>query len=401
MIITSQIKLKRITYYLNCIFLFLAIIDPTRSIFHLTEVVLFLLLTTSFVIDYSNLKFRYIPLLIFCLFSWAISVSLSISGQSFDEDRKMSLLTAHVFLLYTLFQNISYNRSYYMFYQVGKIMSYIVVIIGVSLLFFSVIAEKVVLFFAINNDTILFNPLGRAFLNVPMLSIFYRTSPMVTLLLPFSFVSYLSTRKRKFFVDTILFSTNLIFSGTRANIFACLVILFLVYTYHIKYIKRDSKTFYFICSVSICFILYILMLLINQTNDLSYETKAGHLEASIRLFEKYPIRTILVGFGPGSIFWTDGWGGTFTSTTELSYIDLIRSYGIIGSLGVLGFYFLSFKSFLKNAYLNNFYKFSLSVGFIMYLFIAGTNPFLNCATGYLTLSLYFYMGKNNILNEVK
>lgn len=101
------------------------------------------------------------------------------------------------------------------------------------------------------------------------------------------------------------------------------------------------------------------------------------------------------------MFWTDGWGGRYTSQTELSYLEIIRNYGLIGATVIIVLFFSPFMSIVNNKKISTYYKYSFSIGYLAYLFIAGTNPLLNCATGYLTLALFAYMANHNVVLEVR
>ncbi len=123
------------------------------------------------------------------------------------------------------------------------------------------------------------------------------------------------------------------------------------------------------------------------------------MESEWELFLTNPIRTFFIGFGPGSMFYTKGWR-RYTSQTELSYMELIRNFGFVGALGILCVFAYPFFLLFKNKSYNLMLKISLAWGYLAYLFIAGTNPFLNCATGYLTVSIFYYIANNDISKEV-
>lgn len=378
----------------NFFFLFFSIMDPTRNIFHFTEISLLFFL----VFNYKKICWEYLPVIIFCISVYFISLSFAITNQVFDTPRELSLLTSYVFLFYILFSKATGNKTFLYFYKLGIAMSIIVIIIAMLFLLFNQLALIFINFLVDKKGTIMFTNAKR-FLSFTIIGVFYRTSPMITLLLPFSLERYYSTKKRKYLFHSVLFASNLLLSGTRANILSAILLLGFIFLFHLWF-NRKSLFAFPIFTIIILFAAVVLILLIILTKDASSSVKDLHRESEIEVLFANPIRTFFVGYGPGSKFYTKAWGRT-TSQTELSYFEIIRNYGLIGGGGILLIFFYPLFLMLRTLKYSVLLRCSLSLGYLAYLFIAGTNPFLNCATGYLTVSIFYYMANVNILDEME
>lgn len=390
--------LKKITlsYFLNFCFLFFAILDPTRTIFHLTEIFMFL----CFFVNIRTMNYKYFSQIIFCVAFWFISLGFSMDGQKFDISREISLLTSYSFLFFLLLSNKTSNKTFYCFYRIGKIMSIIVIYISLLYMLSPDLAVKLIEFFSIKNSTIMFSS-AKNVVFFTMISVFYRTSPMIVLLLSFSIAKFLESKTKRFFIDSILFALCLFFSATRANVLSTFLIIGIVFLLYLNYIKKSKYLFPFLLLIFFSGAFLIILHIFMQKSEPSLTVKRMHLDSTLFILSSHPIRSLFVGFGPGSYFWTNAWGGQWTSQTELSYLELIRNYGLIGGIGISAIFLLPLISIFSNKSITKYYKMALSTGYIAYLFIAGTNPFLNCATGYLTLSIFTYMANNNVVREIE
>ncbi len=96
---------------------------------------------------------------------------------------------------------------------------------------------------------------------------------------------------------------------------------------------------------------------------------------------------LIWGQGLGSEFYSKGFG-YFTPQSELTYIDIIRMFGL-----PLGMFFIII-TFYPVWYLSKSLKYDWAafyplVIFCAYLFIAGTNPLLISSTGMLAMLAIF------------
>lgn len=139
--------------------------------------------------------------------------------------------------------------------------------------------------------------------------------------------------------------------------------------------------------------------LLTDTRNASLDRKKLHLLSEIELFDTNWLRTLFVGFGPGTKFYTAGFND-FVALCELSYMELFRNYGIFPGIGILFIFAYPIILLFNNKNYSLFYKFSFFIGFLSYMFIAGTNPFLNSMTGFTVLAVFYYMAQNNVFEEV-
>jgi hypothetical protein len=87
--------------------------------------------------------------------------------------------------------------------------------------------------------------------------------------------------------------------------------------------------YFFIPLITISLLLNVVVYLNNFTDYVpTYESanvRIGHVVSTI---ESLNINNIIFGEGPGSVFYTLG-RLEFTDTTELSYLELLREFGLI------------------------------------------------------------------------
>ena len=385
----SKIKLSEVTTFF---FLFFMIIDPTRNLFHMTEISFIIFIFTN----YKKISYQYAIIIILFFAIFLISLLFSIYVMEFDYNRLTSIFLANFFLIIFLF--ISRNNNIFKYYYIiSLIMSFIVLLIGLLFNIEKKIAYIFINYLRNNNGNIMFSE-SRSFLSIPIISIFYKSSPIIVFALAFSFSKYLIEKRKKYIFFCILLFFNLILSGTRANILAALFIIFLIYLLYIKNIKRNEHIFYYVLYFSFIIIAALtILILINK--DASYNVKELHFNSTIKLFITDPIRTFIIGFGPGTKFYSAGYG-KFESQTELSYLELVRNYGFFCALIIIMVYLYPiFLMFKNRKYLLFIYQ-SLIVSYLAYLFIAATNPFLNSSIGYLTLAIFYYISIHNVEKEI-
>jgi hypothetical protein len=204
---------------------------------------------------------------------------------------------------------------------------------------------------------------------------------------------YLSKKEVKSLFFTILYSFTLSVTGTRANILSVLLITFFIYLFYFLYVKKYVCFSVLIFLIGIvCFsIIIFLLFTIKNTSSIA---KDGHLISYIEYFSENPVK-ILFGQGPGALFYTKGFRQAVTNT-ELSYLELIRMFGIFFTTVIIIIYAYPVVIMLVN---KSFFTFSISISYIAYLFIAGTNPLLIGPTGFIALSIAFYFNNHKKFYE--
>lgn len=93
------------------------------------------------------------------------------------------------------------------------------------------------------------------------------------------------------------------------------------------------------------------------------------------------LKNLLIGQGLGAKFFVSGRGGYF-SIVELTYIELIRNYGLLFS--VFYFVLLAIPFIMYKAYRHQWY---LLIAYASYLLMSAGNPLIFSSTGMLVLSI--------------
>jgi hypothetical protein len=216
-------------------------------------------------------------------------------------------------------------------------------------------------------------------------SVFHKASSILIIALGYYLYNYLYEKKGKGILGVIFYSFALFATGTRANILALLLVTFFIISYYSFYVKKRFLLSVCISLIgTICSLLLIYLLLFAVKNSSSI-AKDGHLVSYIDLFLE-DIRFFLFGQGPGSWFYTKGFH-QYTTNTELSYLELIRMFGIFFTIIIICIYAYPLIMLLT---MRTFLSFSIAISYLAYLFIAGTNPLLIGSTGFMTLAVAFY-----------
>jgi hypothetical protein len=233
----------------------------------------------------------------------------------------------------------------------------------------------------------------RDFYGYKVVMLYYRTSPLLVFPLAFH-TSAIFNQKRFKPLHVLLagvFLFTLILSGTRANI---LIGVFLVIFFLISYFSnRKNKFPLIIIGILILYaIVSFAQTLSFDKKDVSSDVKSGHLDSYILLFDENP-EYFVWGQGLGGRFYSQG-NQTNVVQTELSYIDLVRWFGVPVTLIM---FFLLLYPLIKlygNDRINIGNK-KYVVAYLGYLFIAGTNPLLISSTGMLSIIIMYSLLRDN------
>ena len=206
---------------------------------------------------------------------------------------------------------------------------------------------------------------NRNFLGYAINGLYYKAGSLII----FSFIYNLYQYKGPFI------------AGSRTPILVQIMILF-VYLYDKNIIGK------FLTRVSALVLLGMLVmltyLLATQENEKSNEVKYDNFESYVEdIGDKgHPIW----GAGLGSEFYAKG-RGVKLSYTELSYMDILRMYGLpVGLCFIFLFFapcFWLWKYFPRSQFLKRY-----CLGYVLFLILSGTNPLLLGSIGLTALSLF-------------
>ncbi|TDH23327.1 hypothetical protein EXU57_17800 [Segetibacter sp. 3557_3] len=244
--------------------------------------------------------------------------------------------------------------------------------------------HQVFLFFAEENGAAAFSL--RNFYGFELSMFFFKTSPL--LVFPMGYYTHKLMKGEKPVLNTFLvvtFLITMILSGTRANILSAFLILIIIVFLGLA--KKRNKFPLLLASMVM---VYLVSLFISRATfakaDVSQQAKTEHLDAYVQLFNNNP-EYLIWGQGLGSVFYSRGFSN-YVPQSELTYIDLIRMFGIPLGLVFILFTFYPVFSLLQLLRRNKEVFYSL-ISFTAYLFIAGTNPLLISSTGMLAILAVF------------
>lgn len=364
------------------LFLFNCIFDPGNALFHTKQITFFFALVTN--IKKMTCK-NYFPLFNFLIFYVAFFESASLMMlRNIDYDSSFVNMYSTTFLLLIIFFinndkieiHYGFNTVCFVIAMITIVLSFI--IINVPVLSLVVLENKKL-------NTIFMMAEHKKFLWWWFSSVFHMASPLLIIQVALKFYSFLQTKKIKEFLKTAFYFIAMFFTATRANVFAEILVIGLIYLYYLFYKKKKIYSATFLCLIFIAFAFIGTFLLLTVKNS-SSNMKDMHMVSYNVLFSENP-SYILLGQGPGAWLYDFGWKKLCTNT-ELSYMELIRMFGLVFTIAIMCLYAYPFLHFMKKP---NFFSFSISIAYLAYFFIAGTNPLLIGPTGFIAFWYVNYL----------
>ena len=380
--------LQQISLY---ILLFSIIFDPTNSHFGIKT--LSFLFFCMINIQKVNGRYVMIPITLLCVY-FVSYVHGMIIGTNMERGIGSWYLSSFMFLVILLFvvkQNLKFLKALY----------YLSLLFSIYILFLAAFSflntpfrDLVVNHIVNNDDFIMFG--FREALGIPYFCLYYRTSSICVIPESVALLLFVKTRRKRYLIHFFCFALELFFSGARANMVSSLII---VVAFVIAYMLYNKKMILTFIATSLVFatIVFVVLLKLVTEQESSNLVKMGHAASFIQLFLENPLRFSVIGSGPGTIMYTVG-TNSFQALTELSYFELIKCFGFIGTLVIIFLttipLFFIWKS--KN---KKIVKIALSVSYVCFYFIAGTNPLFIGSTGFTTIICMFYVCNKNVYSE--
>ena len=372
----KQILNPFINNFFAFLFILNALIDPANELFHFKVVSFFLFLLFS--INKIGFPIKFILFFSGIYFILFLSSSIMIlSDNKYDMSFFLNYSTTFITLLLLFYGKAIDFFKYYVFASI--VISLVTIIISVFFIFFP---EASIIISTLPSSKAIFQlAFSKKVLFWDFISVFHKSAPI--LVIPFSFFwdQYLRKKKIKYLSLSILIGLALFFSGTRANILSLFLIFFLVSLFFLYKVKQKLLTTVLLF-LFVSFFSFLAIYLLFTVKNTSSVAKDGHLLSYIELFAEKP-SIILFGQGPGSLFFSKGFN-KFTPNTELTYLELIRMFGIFSTFFFISFYFYPLLVLLRSRKL-----YSIGIGYLAYLFIAGTNPFLFGPQGFISLVISY------------
>lgn len=228
---------------------------------------------------------------------------------------------------------------------------------------------------ASDNFTMAYN---RNFLGFSVNGLYFKAGSLII----FSFIYNLYQYKGRFklFYSIILF-LSLMVAGSRTPMLVQLMIL-LVYLYDKNIIGKFMTRLSALAFLGM--LVMLTYMLATQKNEKSNEVKYENFESYIEdIGDKgHPIW----GAGLGSDFYAKGRNMRLTYT-ELSYLDILRMYGLPVGICFIFLFFAPFFWLWKYYPRSQFLK-RYSQGYVLFLILSGTNPLLLGSIGLTALSMF-------------
>jgi len=379
--------------FLITVLIFVIIVDPNNNIFYIKDIVFTLIILfwgyTLFFYSF-NIPRKIIIILIFM----AIIMPLYSIIIAYINGNEITIQAPYFksfffFLLLPVLINLNVNITK-RFNQIGFIIPIIISILFimsyllndyVSVPYNFLVFEKQV---AVSREHVI--------MGFRLFNLFYKTSPLLLFPLCYYLQKYFSTslnrtNKKKCFYLILLLSVAFLLSSTRANV---LIFIFFFLAYSLFYIYLKNKRIFLLIFglLTIVFLMLFFqkLMLVFNTNEASNNIKIQHIQDYGELFKNSP-KVLWIGQGINSCFYSSYYNN-FIKTTELTYFELLRIWGLPMSL--LFVFFLIYPIIRFFAKYKQYYSYRyIPIAYLAYLLIAGTNPLLLCSTGMIVI-VYVY-----------
>lgn len=212
--------------------------------------------------------------------------------------------------------------------------------------------------------------------------VFFTTSALLVIPISyFTFKCIISKGRERFLCLLLLIVsvTGMLRSGTRNNMIASVVTLLLVWLW---YSRRKV-----VLASSIALLVVGVASMQWSTMHAMLDPTEGSNAAKIGLFRDYTLllsepRTLLLGQGLGAPFNSTMRG--FVTISELTYMELLRSYGVLFGVPMLLALVYPLERLARYRWKSVGF---LYLGYAMYLYLCTANPFLVSSSGMLVLSI--------------
>lgn len=370
--------------------LFSVIVDPTNMILGIKN--LSFMGFILFSIDYCDFK-QVLKYLSFIVIYYVTYVWQLLFPTCFvDSGTADAMLKSFIYLAIIFWMGEKQKvKVFRYFFYINFLVAMFCLVIWVLIMLIPSLELPLYMYF-MRNDNFTVTISHRVFIGINVFGVFYKTCVFAVICLAYSVYQWFMNKKKKYLLYGLIFFFYLFSSGTRANMLSAVLIVGGIYCYYL-YKKKRFSFLTAILSVGGALAILLIFKLVGDTGETSVAIKALHKESYWDLFSSNLIRYLLIGDGPGSTFYSKGWG-KIVVTTELSYYELIRNFGLIFCIVII-FLFCDPIINLYNRYKKGMF-FSLLLSYFAYLFIAGTNPYLIGSTGFTTLAIMYYIGSHDI-----
>ena len=371
-------RIFRFDYILFFVFLLSISLDPSSGFIPLKEPLfcVLMLLGLLFVLNRKPHFYNESVLVIGTLFFISIyGYSITILRQTeYDSSFVQAYFKAILFVLIVVYL---YSVDFKYLQKVIWINGIIMALVTLSLYVIFYLNEDYYLqIFAVTQDNN-FVLLGkREFLGIELNGVTLRASPLMFFALLYTFYYY-ESRWKKVFI--LLLMVAFLVSGSRTPPLIAITI-FLIYLKdkgHSRILNRALVSGLFLA------LIIIVYKLASETGETSNEIKYSNVSAYFA--DITDGCNFIFGSGIGSYFYAPG-DQLMLSFTELTYLDIYRMFGFfIGTLFIVVILYLPFHKVFFSKIEKPMRRYAL--GYLFYMILAGTNPFLFNSTGMFVLAI--------------
>lgn len=223
--------------------------------------------------------------------------------------------------------------------------------------------------------------------NINFFQMYFLTSPMLVISIGYYFNKIFSDGfSIKLFLILLMNIIAMFLAGTRNNMIISLILpIFLFFQYSSKTSKRSKILIFILFSILIStFLIYFKQefFFLFDPNEKSNISKLTTLKDYLEIFSS-DVRSLIFGKGLGSY---EAWSNRSDSfMTELTYLEIVRSYGIF-----IGFILITimFYPLLISMIIKNFNQRWVFFPYLFYLVMTATNPLFFSSMGMLFFSAY-------------
>jgi hypothetical protein len=228
-------------------------------------------------------------------------------------------------------------------------------------------------------------------------AVYFHTMPLIVIALAY-YCRQAQIVKHKLIIMNIIsiliIFLAMIIAGTRNTIIMSILIPVLIYYWY-----SPKKT---ILTIQLAFFITVIIIIFRKIiismisiDDISNYIKLQHYRDIIKLLSQTKI--LLFGQGLGTKFFSEA-RQREVKTIELTYLDILRKFGFIIGLAYIIMLLIPIKKLFNKKYSYDHY---LYIGYIGYLIMSFSNPFIFSSSGMLVLSiiLYTYYRKSSFQKE--
>lgn len=367
--------------FLFFILLLVVMVDPSNSILHLKNPAFILLVAYNIV--FLKPDFTFFPSILLTYVAVVCGLlSSQILGIPLDTDFTIGTLKGFSMLFLLLWVR------YYNVLKLAKISAFIFALLAV-IVFIAAASNELIrgaLWTFQEAHDGCFKLSSRYFLGIKVFGISFNST--ISTALPLFVCTFNLLRERKHWflnlLEVCLIAMLFFVSGSRSTMLLPFIIIFLALYLRFKDSKYVKLMMYpALCFVAIAFVMLVYKLA-NDKNETSNVIKYAHLYSYGKLFHYFPEYFIL-GQGAGSYFFSLGFREMVT-LTEWNYIEILRICGVF-CVGI--YYMLLYPIFVLKKYLKNEQVLGFVCSYVVFLFVAGTNPMLIGSSGMCVMMMVY------------